>query len=144
MKKECVVCKTVFDAKTSGKCCSEDCKKQNMKFYQRRHYLKNPDKYLLGSVQSRCKKNNIPCNIDESDLVIPEFCPALGIPLYRNVGGNRPTDNSPSVDRIIPCLGYIKGNVQVISQKANSMKTNATPKELVLFAEWIIENLKND
>ena len=40
--------------------------------------------------------------------------------------GSWPTENSPSVDRVVPSLGYVKGNVHVISHRANSMKSDAT------------------
>lgn len=53
---------------------------------------------------------------------VPMFCPALGIPLY--VGEGVCTSNSPSLDRIDNNRGYVKGNVHVISLKANQSKSN--------------------
>ena len=47
------------------------------------------------------------------------------------------TDNSPSIDRLIPELGYIKGNVNVISLRANIIKNNATKDELIKIANWM-------
>ena len=43
-----------------------------------------------------------------------------------------------SLDRIDNSKGYIEGNVMWISWKANTMKSNATKKELKMFADWIM------
>ena len=97
-----------------------------------------PEKKILWGIKSKCKKLNIPFNIDESDIVIPEICPVLGLKLQHGHGLNHPLDSSPSLDRKIPCLGYVKGNVRVISHRANLLKSNATIEELTL----VLEDLK--
>lgn len=86
------------------------------------------ERYLLWKTRSRSKEGGIPNNLDESDIVIPETCPVLGIPIERSTGKH--SDNSPTVDRINPELGYVKGNVLVVSFKANRLKSNATVEEL--------------
>jgi hypothetical protein len=101
---------------------------------QKKYRDSHKDKLWLGAVKQRAAERNIPFDIEESDVVIPEFCPILGIPLFRS--GKQATDNSPSIDRIIPMLGYTKGNVQVISKKANSMKSTATYDELIAIGKW--------
>lgn len=63
-----------------------------------------------------------------SDISIPTLCPVLGMPLVVGVG--KQTDASPSLDRIYSTRGYVRGNVQVISLKANRIKNNATLAEL--------------
>ena len=98
---------------------------------------KFPEKCLLKAAKSRAKKNGLPFNIDVTDIVIPEFCPILGIKLVRSTTGWMP--DTPSLDKVLPHLGYVKGNVQVISGKANLMKNNATPGELQAFANWVIQ-----
>ena len=40
-------------------------------------------------------------------------------------------DNSPTIDRIVPELGYVKGNVVVVSAKANRIKNDATITEIL-------------
>ena len=65
-------------------------------------------------------------------IIIPKICPVLGIPL--SFGNEKesplPTDNSPSIDRIIPTLGYVKNNIVIVSQRANRIKNDATIDEL--------------
>lgn len=70
-----------------------------------------------------------PCTITEQDVHIPEFCPLLGIPLFRGSRGIH-CPNSPSLDKLVPALGYVPGNVLVISYRANSIKQDATLQEL--------------
>ena len=74
------------------------------------------------------------------DLIIPEYCPLLGIKLEYEPGRTN-NSNTPSLDKIDPTKGYIKGNVRIISYKANTMKNNATREELELFAKNILNYL---
>jgi hypothetical protein len=36
-----------------------------------------------------------------------------------------------SIDKIVPALGYVKGNVIIVSNRANIIKNNATPEEIL-------------
>lgn len=89
---------------------------------------------LLYSARSRAKKIKVPCLITIEDIVIPDICPLLNIPL-RKKNGDGHHQNSPSVDRIIPEKGYVKGNIQVISVRANQIKNSATLEEFELIAK---------
>ncbi|PPD55499.1 MAG: hypothetical protein CTY12_00555 [Methylotenera sp.] len=84
--------------------------------------------YLLSRVKGRAKHNNMEFDITIDDITIPEVCPIFGIPLSFNKNHNR--DNTPSLDRVDNSKGYIKGNVQVISMRANRLKSDATLSEL--------------
>jgi hypothetical protein len=95
--------------------------------------INNLEKYLVHNAKQRAKKYGIPFDITYKDIVIPECCPYLGIKLVPFSEWS-----SPSLDKIIPELGYVKGNIQVISTKANTMKNSATHDELVRFAEAIL------
>ena len=66
----------------------------------------------------------------------PECCPALGIPLAVQ---SKTSDNSPSLDKIIPALGYVPGNIVVVSHLANRIKSNATPAQLLAVAHFYKE-----
>lgn len=97
---------------------------------------KHWEKVMLRNARSRALKKGLPFNIRLEDFVVPDICPVLGIPLEKNVKHMR--DNSPSVDRIRPELGYVKGNVRVISQRANRLKCDATAAELKLVYEDLL------
>ena len=100
------------------------------------------EKILYGQARYRAKRKGIKFDLEVSDIVIPRLCPVLKIPLVRNNRQAGPRASSPSLDRINNDLGYIKGNVQVISHKANTMKHCATDSELVLFANWVKRTYK--
>lgn len=92
-------------------------------------------KSLLKWARQRAEKNRVPFTLTEGDIWLPEFCPALGIPIFRGTKIHGP--NSPTLDRIIPELGYVQGNVVVLSYKANTIKSNATPEELKRVAAFV-------
>jgi hypothetical protein len=81
---------------------------------------------IYKSAKSRAKEKGLEFDIEVSDIIIPEFCPILGIPL---ISSDKITPNTPSIDRRDPTKGYIKGNIAVISQKANRKKSNLTIEE---------------
>jgi len=88
----------------------------------------NGCKYALyNRAKSRAKKYNLEFDITLDDIVLPKICPILGIPLFVC---QIMSDNSPSLDRINPTGGYTKENIQVISSKANTIKSNATLEEI--------------
>lgn len=84
-------------------------------------------KYALNRAHSR----GIPFDLVVEDILVPTHCPVLGIEL--KVGGQ---DAAPSLDRIRPALGYVKGNIVVVSALANRIKSNATPEQIKLVAKY--------
>lgn len=91
---------------------------------------------MLEAAKSRAKKHNLPFDISLEDIIIPEVCPVFGLKLEKSL--QKAGDNSPSLDRITPELGYVKGNIQVISYKANVVKNNLTKEQLLKFATWVL------
>lgn len=89
----------------------------------------NYEQHALTAVKSRSRKKGVPCDLELSDVQVPAVCSVLGIPLFKDRGL---CDNSPSVDQLVPGAGYMKGNVRVISNRANRLKSNATLAELAL------------
>ena len=111
---------------------------------KRLHYIKriDPRILLLKGAKQRAKKNNLDFNLELDDIVYGERCPVLGMKFnFMNTG--YPKDNSPSLDKIIPKKGYVKGNVAVISFKANSIKRNATLEELEKMTKWLKQQLRS-
>lgn len=75
---------------------------------------------------------------DYIQSISPTHCPALGMPLvFDNAGRGSGRWSAASVDKIDPNGGYVRGNLQVLSYRANSMKGFATAQELRDFAAWI-------
>lgn len=104
-----------------------------------REYLKrNPTMRIFNAAKSNAKRKGIDFTITLDDLVIPTLCPYLGVPLT-NIYGQGRVKSNVSLDRIDSTLGYVPGNVQIISDLANRMKQEATPNELLAFARGVME-----
>lgn len=97
---------------------------------------RNPQAYILGNAKARAKKKGWDFDLVVEDIVIPEFCPVFGIPLELT-WGNGIKDNKPSLDRIDCNKGYVKGNVRVISWRANDLLANGTLDEFIKIVEFL-------
>jgi len=90
---------------------------------------------MLSSARKRSIRFSVPFDLSLEDIIIPTECPILGFLM--------PNDNtsigynSPTLDRLIPSKGYVKGNVEVISMRANMIKSNATHEEIQKVADWV-------
>lgn len=87
----------------------------------------NPEKRLWHVARIRAKKFGREFSIEVSDVVIPAVCPVFGFPFTKE-GEDR--NRRPSLDRVDNSKGYIKGNVIVVSVRANKLKNDATIEEL--------------
>jgi hypothetical protein len=132
----CQYCGVIFVAtRKDAKWCSMSC---GSKRRNRTHYYKSPERIkerykrtrithressMLSRCKHRAKTNGIPFNLTIEDIVIPSICPVLNIPIRQFSLEEEPKrgyhPNAASIDRIIPELGYVKGNVRVISARAN-------------------------
>lgn len=88
---------------------------------------------MLQNAKNRAKRNGLKFNLTKEDITIPKICPIFKIKLE---GNGKQSPNSPSIDRINSSKGYIKGNIIIVSWKANNIKGNATPDEMIKVAEF--------
>lgn len=104
-----------------------------------RNKLRNnyPEHLLYQTAKTSSLARNLAFDITVDDIVIPEFCPVLGIKLDILA---KKQFNSPSIDRVDNNLGYIKGNVRIISSKANIMKRDNTVETLEAILKYIKEH----
>jgi hypothetical protein len=98
---------------------------------------------ILYAARNRARLSGIEFELTITDIKIPEYCPILGFKLDTSPRGMKKTSNrtprfnAPSLDRNNPNLGYTKDNVQVVSYRANRLKTNGTAFEHLKVAEFM-------
>lgn len=93
-----------------------------------------PEEFLLRRAEESAKARGLTFNLTIDDIHLPESCPLLDILMFFDSENPR-HDGTPSIDRIDNSKGYVKGNVWIISRKANVMKNDASLEELATFAE---------
>lgn len=109
----------------------------------RKNFLrdKEPKYYWFNAMLTKKKIDKAERTLLLASMIIPDNCPMLGIELNYNGTGIEGdwsrNDNSPSLDKIIPALGYTKDNIQVISWRANRIKNDSTPEELMKIALYM-------
>lgn len=100
--------------------------------------------YQLRTIKNKCKKLNILFNITLDQIEQPEYCPVLGIKLnyaWGGGGGFNTKGNKASLDKLIPELGYVPGNVFVISWRANKLKSDMNFDEISGIFNYMKERL---
>lgn len=101
---------------------------------RRDHHRVNASRRILNEARRSAKAKNIEFNLTLADIIIPEVCPVLGMSL--SVGSGARTNSSISIDRIDPKKGYIKGNIIIVSWRANKLKSDASIDELRTIADF--------
>ena len=98
---------------------------------------KNVRGKICESALKRAKEKGIMFDITNEDVILTYTCLFLEIPL--EYGNSKCGDYSASIDRIDSSKGYIKDNIQIISMLANSMKSSASPDQLVRFSKNVLK-----
>jgi len=103
-------------------------------------------KKYLNNARGRAKRDSLPFDITYEYLesIATDECPVYGIVFEwgtSNLGRGKTKENCPTLDRIVPDKGYVKGNVAFISYKANRIKDNGTMQDHYAIADWIWERI---
>ena len=115
-------CKTGYDV---SRC--KTCKKSKVDWA-----LVPIENRMLNRTKARAQRKGLPFNLEISDIVLPERCPVFDKPFI--YGDHLWTY---SIDRLVPDTGYVRGNIMIISNKANMMKSTATTDEIGLLHKWM-------
>jgi hypothetical protein len=105
---------------------------KDYKFYHKRDIVST----LISGAKARATRKGLEFDLEYGDVVLPDVCPVFGVPLERAEGGF-PLDNSPTLDRVDSTRGYVKGNVQIVSWKANRLKSNGTLEDFKSIVRWL-------
>jgi len=117
----------------------------NKRYSERRRELRvlNWDLQKFQKIRYRARKDGVYFNITAKDLrsLYPKdgLCPVFKKPF---VFGELSEWNL-SVDRIIPELGYQVDNIILVSKRANTMKSNATVKEIIKLGKFYTKLMKD-
>lgn len=121
-----------------------DFRKQKSKEWRERKRAEDRFRFVWYAAKRRAKTADVAFTISKQDIIdiFPSDgkCPMLGIQLQFN--NKISQDNSPSLDRVIPELGYVAGNIQLISYRANRIKNDATLEELKMIVAFLDRNGK--
>lgn len=112
--------------------------RQYRKAWERRHW----DNRLWNNAKRNARNKGRPFTIETFDIVIPAYCPILGVALIVGSNDNCWHPHTASLDCKDPTKGYVKDNIWVISSLANRMKQNASREELIAFAEGVLKVTK--
>ena len=147
----CKICNSEFiPAAPANKICSDSCREQaklesrtswrkdNKKVwcnYTKKYRDNNPMRFKLQGLAAKSKKLGILFDLKEEDLIVPDVCPVLGIPL-----DGKTRDTQWSVDRLVPDRGYTKANIKIISMRANRLKNDASILDVESILRYMKEN----
>lgn len=96
----------------------------------------NPKRTMLNSARGHAKHDGVLFDLTIEDIIIPDKCPVFGTSF---TSGQK--EHNPSLDRVQPDLGYVSGNVRVISWRANRLKHNMKLEEIEAIARYIREHI---
>jgi len=98
--------------------------------YARRWARTKPEKRMATAARHRAKKKGLPFTMTHEDIHISDACPICG-------GGMSPSNRimTPSLDRLIPSLGYTPDNIWVVCYQCNVRKNSSSTQDLYRIAD---------
>jgi hypothetical protein len=94
---------------------------------------------IISPIRRRAAEQNLPFDLDAGYLrsIWPanNLCPVLYTEFL--FGREKGNNAGPSVDRRVPEKGYVRGNVTILSYRANRLKCDATPSELLAVIDYV-------
>lgn len=142
--KVCIGCEQEFTSYTfRGKYCTRDCHKKN------RYRLSVGNPYwrltkLSHMAKNRATTKNVPYDIDGDYLgqlwdKQEGCCAVSGMELDLEMSDKYLTNpQAPSVDRIIPALGYVRGNVRIVCYQVNMALSEYGEEQLIKMCKAIV------
>ena len=124
-----------FDCKVCARKHAKIWGKQNRehkKITNEKSHKRDPIRFMYRNLKHSAKQRGIPFTITLQDLreiELPEYCPVFNIKLFWP-WDKKAKSNSFSVDRINNDLGYEKGNIVIVSWKANDLKRTSSISDL--------------
>ena len=116
-----------------------ECEKKRFK----EAYKKDPIPQMLSNSKIRAKAKKLPHNITSDDIreVWPKdnICPVLKKPFEMGFKSGKTKSMASSLDKIIPSKGYTKGNIGVISDIVNRLKSDASLEDLKKIINFYIK-----
>lgn len=124
----CKVCQRSYEKEWRSK--SKDYRKEQRKkhrekdkLYRAEYNMRNKARYLTSSIKTRCKNKGLPFDLDKYENEINEriekgICEVSGFPLRLEHG--KRDFNSPSIDRVVPELGYVYSNIRIVAFSVNA------------------------
>lgn len=113
--------------------CNRDIAKARYNNHKRNSYFK----LKASRAKSRAQYLKVPFDLDADYLesIWTDTCPVLGVVLHKY--HKQGDEDSAELDRNIPSLGYVRGNVTFLSRRANRSKQDLSLDEMRAMVKWM-------
>jgi hypothetical protein len=87
--------------------------------------------YALLASKQRAKAEGLAWSLERGDVETPAACACCG------KAWGRARSDRPSIDKVVPIRGYVRGNVAIICCACNRRKQDSTPAELRMLLAYV-------